>query len=115
MPARAVTSLRSNLPSKELPRREGPAVNIAFSAILALVLIVPGLIFLRVRRRSPDEIVVMLPAPQPLSIEALLAMVFATTLHIAWYALVCYPMRRVLGLDVDLATIVMLLIGKYGA
>jgi len=93
-------------------------MNIAFSAIVALVLIIPGLIFLRSKwgdsAATGNMAALPPPSPQPLSSEAAVVIIASAVLHAVWFAIVWILYLRTANVRVAINEIGMLLIGKYG-
>jgi hypothetical protein len=89
-------------------------LNVAFPAVVALILVLPGLIVLRVRRRKPGTPELFPPAPTPLSTDAALALVFAAVVQVVWYGATT-PARFLLSdAEVRFDIVFKLLTGQYG-
>lgn len=87
-------------------------MNIAFSAIVALAIVLPGLITVRLRRRKSDY---PIPPPPPWSIEAAAVILAATVLHTGACALVEFlAYCGIISVHINLDSVLMLMVGKYG-
>lgn len=91
-------------------------MNIAFPAIIALIVFLPGLLILRVRRKLKGKASTLPPSPAPLSSEAALALMFAAILNLAWYGFVDFVLEKTnCDIQIEPRAIVMFLTGKFGA
>lgn len=93
-------------------------MNLAFSALLGLVLLLPGIIFVAVWKRRLVHAGADIPPPQhPLSVEVALAIPAAMILHLLWtsFAAVLSLFGICPKVSVNLQAVAMLLLGKYGA
>ncbi|HEX4143847.1 MAG TPA: hypothetical protein VHY91_09965 [Pirellulales bacterium] len=90
-------------------------MNVAFSALLTFILLVPGLLFFRVRHTLAEyEYLTPLP-PRPFSVEIVGASVIAAILHaICSLAGVCLSHLFKTVPTVDLDSVMMFLLGKFG-
>lgn len=89
-------------------------MNIAFSALLAFILVIPGLVFLRVRRSRGEFARFIPPSPEPFSVEIASAIAWSIIIH----GLLCAVAS---GLSVLVGTprpnligVLMLLVGRFG-
>lgn len=87
-------------------------MNIAFQALLFLLLLLPGFIFLSAyngKITKDQHIPLTFPS---FSTRGVLAVVAATLLHLLWVVL-CNGLGALIGYSVDLETVFFLLLGSY--
>lgn len=90
-------------------------MNIAFPALLFLLLLMPGLIFIRVARRQGEFAEFVPPPPQPFSAEIGIAIIFAAAIHCAACLLNTLPANVWQRWPhVNLDSVLMLMLGKFG-
>jgi hypothetical protein len=90
-------------------------MNIAFSAILALILLLPGILASKVRRGSGKYAEIVPTPPQPFSIEIAAAFIWASLIHAVVATAAELLSRTPLATPrPNLEAAMMLLIGHYG-